>query len=94
MDIGEVRPFRYTYSDDKRQFSKPLEESAELFAAWKRWARYRCSSRYGPSARRALEDALADTLQAVVNCADAIGIEDMSPYMRRCEVKNKRKGRY
>lgn len=31
MLIGEVRPFKYVYADDKRQFTKPLEEAAELF---------------------------------------------------------------
>lgn len=37
MPIGEVRPFKYVYADDKRQFTKPLEEAAELFAAWQNW---------------------------------------------------------
>lgn len=38
MLIGEVRPFKYVHADDKRQFTKPLEEAAELFAAWQNWA--------------------------------------------------------
>lgn len=94
MLIGEVRPFKYVYADDKRQFVKPLEEAAELFAAWQNWVQRRTSPRYSTKARDEMLDEAADVIQAVVNCVASVGVEDMSGLMKRCELRNARRGRY
>lgn len=94
MLIGDVRPFKYVYADDKRQFAKPLEEAAELFAAWQNWVQKRGSSRHCTKARDEMLDEAADVIQAVVNCIASVGVEDMSELMRRCELRNARRGRY
>ena len=94
MLIGEVRPFKYVYADDKRQFTKPLEEAAELFAAWQNWVHKRSSPRYATKARDEMLDEAADVIQAVVNCVAAVGVDDMTELMRRCESRNARRGRY
>lgn len=94
MLIGEVRPFKYVYADDKRQFTKPLEEAAELFAAWQNWVQKRAAPRYRAQARDEMLDDAADVIQAVVNCVASVGVEDMSELMRRCEQRNARRGRY
>ena len=41
MRIGDVKPFRYVYADDRQQFSRPLEEAAEFFVAWHFWIQRR-----------------------------------------------------
>lgn len=94
IKIGDVKPFKYVYADDKSQFTKPLEEAAELFAAWQHWAQRRASPRYSTKARDEMLDEAADVIQAVVNCVASVGVEDMSELMRRCELRNARRGRY
>ena len=39
-------------------------------------------------------DKAADVIQAVANCVASVGVEDMSELMRRCELRNARRGRY
>ena len=94
VEIGEVRPFKHTYADDKAQFLKPLEEAAELFGAWQRWIQRRASPRYSAKARDEMLDEAADVIQAVANCMASVGVDDMSDRMRRCELRNARRGRY
>lgn len=94
MIVGNVKPFKYVYADDKSQFLKPLEEAAELFGAWQHWMQKRASPRYSAKARDDILDEAADVIQAVVNCVAAVGIDDMSGLMRRCELRNARRGRY
>ena len=94
MRIGDVKPFRYVYADDRQQFSRPLEEAAEFFAAWHFWIQRRDSQRYSAKAREKMLDKAADVIQAVVNCAASVGIDDMSELMGRCERRNTRRGRY
>lgn len=94
MRICDVKPFRYVYADDRRQFSRPLEEAAEFFAAWRFWIQRRDSQRYSAKAREKMLDKAADVVQAVVNCVAAVGIDDMSELMSRCEKRNTRRGRY
>lgn len=92
--IGEVRHFKYVYADDKPQFTKPLEEAAEFFTAWQFWVQRRNNQRYSAKARDKMLDKAADVIQAVVNCVAAVGVDDMSELMRRCEKRNTMKGRY
>lgn len=94
MLIGDVRPFRYVYADDRQQFTRPLEEAAEFFAAWRFWIQRRDNQRYSAKARERLLDKAADLIQAVVNCVASVGIDDMSGLMRRCERRNAKRGRY
>lgn len=94
MLIGDVKPFKYVYADDRQQFSRPLEEAAELFVAWHFWIQRRDNQRYSVKARDKMLDKAADVIQAVVNCVASIGIDDMSELMRRCEKRNTKRGRY
>lgn len=94
MLVGDVKPFRYVYADDRQQFSRPLEEAAELFAAWHFWIQRRDNQRYSAKAREKMLDKAADVIQAVVNCVASVGIDDMPELMRRCEKRNTKRGRY
>ena len=94
MLIGDVKPFKYVCCGDKQQFTKPLEEAAELFAAWQHWMQERAAPGYSTKARDEMLDEAADVIQAVVNCVASVGVEDMSELMRRCESRNARRGRY
>lgn len=94
MLVGDVKPFRYVYADDRQQFSRPLEEAAEFFVAWHFWIQRRDNQRYSAKAREKMLDKAADVVQAVVNCVASVGIGDMSGLMRRCEKRNTKRGRY
>lgn len=94
MLVGDVKPFKYVYADDRRQFSRPLEEAAEFFAAWRFWIQRRDNQRYSAKAREKMLDKAADVVQAVVNCVASAGVDDMSGLMARCEKRNTRRGRY
>lgn len=94
MLVGDVRPFRYVYADDRQQFSRPLEEAAEFFVAWHFWIQRRDNQRYSTKAREKMLDTAADVIQAVVNCVASVGVDDMSELMRRCERRNAKRGRY
>lgn len=94
MHIGDVKPFRYVYADDRQQFTRPLEEAAEFFTSWHFWIQRRDNQRYSVKAREKMLDKAADVIQAVVNCVASVGIDDMSELMRRCEKRNTKRGRY
>lgn len=94
MQIGDVKPFKYVYADDRRQFTRPLEEAAEFFTAWHFWIQRRDNQRYSAKARDKMLDKAADVIQAVVNCVASVGIDDMSELMKRCEKRNTKRGRY
>lgn len=94
MLIGDVKCFKHVYADDERQFTKPLEEAAELFTAWQFWMQCRGNQRYSAKTRAKMLDKAADVIQAVANCVAAVGVDDMSELMGRCEKRNNMKGRY
>lgn len=94
MQIGDVKPFKYVYADDRQQFTRPLEEAAEFFTAWHFWIQRRDNQRYSTKARDKMLDKAADVIQAVANCVASVGIDDMSELMRRCEKRNTKRGRY
>ena len=95
MKVGDVATFRRVYADDKGQFMKPLEEAAELMEAWKRWQKAACKHSTSAARRKdELLDEIADTIQAACNAAAALGVVDMTPYMRRCKRRNMNRGRY
>ena len=45
MQIGDVKPFKYVYADDRQQFTRPLEEAAEFFTVWRFWIQRRDNQR-------------------------------------------------
>ena len=56
MRIGDVKPFKYVYADDRQQFTRPLEEAAEFFVAWRFWIQRRDNQRYSAKARDKMLD--------------------------------------
>ena len=41
-----------------------------------------------------LLDEIADCIQACANLASALGVTDLTPYLARCEERNRERGRY
>ena len=98
IKLGAVRAFPGAVPD-KAQALKVLEEAAEVVEAFKRAdpgdvlpvARQfpDCNKRILP-----LVDEIADTIQACCNLAAALGVDDLAPYLARCEERNRERGRY
>lgn len=98
IKLGGVRAFPGAVPD-KAQALKVLEEAAEVVEAFKRAdpgdvlpvARQfpDCNKRILP-----LVDEIADTIQACCNLAAALGVDDLAPYLARCEERNRERGRY
>lgn len=98
IKLGGVRAFPGAVPD-KAQALKVLEEAAEVVEAFKRAdpgdvlpvARQfpDCNKRILP-----LVDEIADTIQACCNLASALGVDDLAPYLARCEERNRERGRY
>lgn len=44
--------------------------------------------------REALMDEITDCIQACANLAAMVGVSDLTPYMERCEERNRERGRY
>ena len=104
IKLGNVRAFTRV-APDKAQALKPLEEAAEVFGAWQVWDSFDVDALrelytpkqlklFGIANRRDLLDEIADTIQACANLAAAIGVDDMTPYLARCEERNRERGRY
>ena len=85
-----VRPFP-DVTDDKAQALKPLEEAAEAFGAWQDYEGSHGHTR--ESYRFKIVDECADVIQAAVNLAAAVGVEDMSAAMLSCYRRNHERGR-
>lgn len=90
---------------NKEQALKVLEEAAEVFGAWQVRESYDTETIgeiYTPEqcmSIRAINDGnlldeLADTIQACCNLASALGVTDLTPYLARCEERNRKRGRY
>lgn len=93
IKLGNVLPFPGA-KPDKAQALKVLEEAAEAFGAWQLM---RDTAEAGLNAkyeRADLLDEIADTIQASCNLAGALGVTDLTPYLARCEERNRRRGRY
>lgn len=98
VKLAAVRAFPGAVPD-KAQALKVLEEAAEVVEAFKRAdpgdvlpvARQfpDCNKRILP-----LVDEIADTIQACCNLASALGVDDLAPYLARCEERNRERGRY
>lgn len=68
---------------------KVLEESAEAFGAWQVIDKYHPTFK---SAKIALEDELADAIQAICNLAARYDL-DLAEAIKRCEERNHARGR-
>lgn len=94
VNIGTVNTFK-DVKPDKEQALKPLEEAAEVFAAWQEvFGHY--SWDYEPISQSDLDNILnecADVIQAVCNLVASLGADDLTPYMQTCEQRNRERGR-
>ena len=91
MKLGNVLSFPNA-KPDKAQALKVLEEAAEVVEAFKQ-RDPRDVSHIGYATANVL-DEIADTIQACCNLAAALGVTDLTPYLARCEERNRRRGRY
>lgn len=79
--VGDVRTFP-GLRPDKAQALKPLEEAAEVYAAWQEWDA--CGGESGGAPAGDLLGELADCVQACANLAASLGCDDMRPHMEAC----------
>lgn len=86
--IPEVRPFK-DLAPDKATALKPLEEAAELFAAWQDWD----EDGHEAYQLEAIVSECADVVQAACNLMASLGVTDLGPAMRLCERRNRERGR-
>lgn len=88
--------------EPKAQALKPLEEAAEVFGAWQNIDRMSAkfvnvdvvSAETICALERDLMDEIADCIQSCANLAAMVGVSDLTPYMERCEERNRERGRY
>ena len=88
--------------EPKAQALKPLEKAAEGFGAWQNIDRMSAKfvnvdeeiAETMCALERCLMDEIADCIQACANLAAMVGVSDMTPYMERCEQRNRERGRY
>lgn len=93
VKLGAVRAFTGAVPD-KAQALKPLEEAAEVFGAWQLMRDTVESGLNAKYEKADLIDEIADTIQACCNLAAALGVDDLAPYLARCEERNRERGRY
>ena len=93
VKLTNVRTFP-SAEPTKEQALKVLEEAAEVFGAWQ-LMRDTTDAGLNPKYEMAdLMDEIADTIQACCNLAASLGVTDLTPYLARCEERNRRRGRY
>ena len=91
IKLGNVKPFPNA-APTKAQALKVLEEAAEVVEAFKQ--RDPCDVTHIGYATANVLDEIADTIQASCNLAAALGVTDLTPYLARCEERNRERGRY
>lgn len=92
VTIPPVRTFPRV-DTGKAQALKPLEEAAEIYAAWQAWQE--CGGRVLEDyARSRLVDECCDTIMAACNLLSALGVTDLTGAMAACVRRNERRGRY
>ena len=89
--LTSVRTFPHA-EPTKAQALKVLEEAAEVVEAFKQ-RDPRDETHIGYATANVL-DEIADTIQACCNLASALGVTDLTPYLARCEERNRKRGRY
>lgn len=102
VKLASVRTFP-NVQHDKAQALKVLEEASETVEAFKKWfladGFQKCNAEKVPADWADAEfndlmDEIADTIQASCNLAAAMGVTDLTPYLARCEERNRHRGRY
>lgn len=102
VKLTSVRTFPHA-KPDKPQALKVLEEASETVEAFKKWLLadgfQKCNAEEVPAdwaneELNDLMDEIADTIQASCNLAASLGVTDLTPYLARCEERNRRRGRY
>lgn len=102
IKLGGVRAFP-DVQPTKEQAVKVLEEAAEVFGAWQEFIGHLAQdadsgrtdlSVFTELSMSILLDEIADTITACCNLASALGVTDLTPYLARCEERNRRRGRY
>ena len=93
VKLGHVRAFPGV-QPTKEQALKPLEEAAEVFVAWQEYEYGTDGQWSSESLKRFTVDEIADTIQACANLASALGVDDLTPHLARCEERNRERGRY
>ena len=93
INVGVVKPFP-NVKPTKEQALKVLEEAAEVFGAWQEDDKGANCWKEIDHLSEALLDEIADLIQATCNLSASMGITDLRPYMKRCEQRNKARGRY
>jgi NTP pyrophosphatase (non-canonical NTP hydrolase) len=91
VKLASVRTFPHV-ATNKAQALKVLEEAAEVVEAFKQ-RDPRDETHIGYATANVL-DEIADTIQACCNLAASLGVTDLTPYLARCEERNRRRGRY
>ena len=91
IKLGNVKPFPNA-APTKAQALKVLEEAAEVVEAFKQ-RDPRDVTHIGYATGNVLDES-ADTIQACCNLAAAHGVTDLTPYLARCEERNRERGRY
>lgn len=91
IKLGNVKPFP-SAAPTKAQALKVLEEAAEVVEAFKQ-RDPRDVTHIGYATANVL-DEIADTIQASCNLATSLGVTDLTPYLARCEERNRERGRY
>ena len=102
IKLGSVRTFT-NVEPTKARALKVLEEASETVEAFKKWfladGFQKCNAEEFPAdwadeELNDLMDEIADTIQASCNLAASLGVTDLTPYLARCEERNRRRGRY
>lgn len=99
VTIPPVRAFPRVEAS-KAQALKPLEEAAEVFAAWQEydrtkswcedWDEYLAHN----DATLSLVDECCDVIAATCNLLAALGVTDLTEAMAACEERNRERGGY
>ena len=102
VKLASVRTFPHV-APNKPQALKVLEEASETVEACKKWFladgfqkrnAEKVPADFADAEFADLMDEIADTIQACCNLASALGVTDLTPYLARCEERNRRRGRY
>lgn len=102
VKLTSVRTFPHV-APNKAQALKVLEEASETVEAFKKWfladGFQQCNAEKVPADWADAEfsdlmDEIADTIQACCNLAASLGVTDLTPYLARCEERNRKRGRY
>ena len=93
VTIPHVRTFPDA-EPSKEQALKPLEEAAEVFAAWQRWDLWTGIDLRESMMREAIVDECCDVIMATCNLLASLGVTDLTEAMAKCERRNRERGRY